>query len=80
MKGFGELVQGFPAGEGAFLLHAALDEFPGFQGVVGGLNGTASDSVLADIENGVNGVGHAAEHGALLACDHNIPDSFMYLV
>ena len=66
---FTQLLAGFPGGEGAALLHGALDQLPGFQGIPGGLAGVFGDAILADIEDGGQGIAHGAQERALLAVE-----------
>ena len=62
-----QLIQGLLGGQGAVLLDGALDDLAGLQRVAGLLDGAGDDAVLADVEDGLHGVGHGAEVSALLA-------------
>ena len=67
-----QLVQRLAGGELAALLHGALDQLARLQRVVGLLDGVVGDAFLADVEDGVEGVGHAAKAGALFAGKHDV--------
>ena len=72
LHGFGlqllaQLNQGLPGAEGAALLHGAFDELAGFQGIAGLLDGTGDDAILANLEDGLHGVGHRTKVCTLFA-------------
>ena len=63
------------------LQNPALDEFPGLQRIVGLLDEVLPDAILADVDDGVDGVGQPSQLGSLFACQfHKIPFDRSFLI